>query len=56
MTFLAWLLVVMAAASIVLGPLLIGKERPPFTAGTYVVQLCVNAVWVAVAGHVLGWW
>jgi hypothetical protein len=52
----AWVLVVLSVASVVLGPFMIGEKRPPFTAGSYVAQLAINAVAVALAGHVLGWW
>jgi hypothetical protein len=55
-TFLAWMVAILAAASIVLGPFMIGKDRPPLEPPGYVAQLMLSAMSLAVAGRVLGWW
>lgn len=55
MTWVAWILLLLAAVYVIGAPFTIGEARPPRTAGDYVSGLIHCALAVAASGRVLGW-
>ena len=53
---LAWIMLAFNTLTVVLGPFLIGTERKPTTAGSYVFTLVMALLEVPVIGRALGWW
>jgi hypothetical protein len=53
---LAVTMLILVAVSVIAGPFMIGDDRKPFTARSYLMILAEAVVWVTVSGRVLGWW
>lgn len=56
MKILAYIIVALCSASVLVGPFWIGKERAPRSASDYVGSLVECALTTVLAGRVLGWW
>lgn len=56
MIVVAWIAIVLALTSVVLGPFLIGKPREDYSASSYLSSLLGAALFILLAGRVLGWW
>jgi uncharacterized membrane protein len=56
MAVVAWVVVVLAAGCVIGGPFVIGQERKPYSAGSYLAGLVQAGLMTALAGRVLGWW
>ena len=56
MSIIAWTVIVVCALDVIGGPFLIGQPRKPYTAITYLVQLLICTLLVALSGRILGWW
>jgi uncharacterized membrane protein len=56
MAVVAWVTLALAALGIIGGPFVIGQERRPYSAGSYLAGLVQAGLMAALAGRVLGWW
>jgi uncharacterized membrane protein len=56
MTLVAWVTLALAAVFVVGAPFVIGQERRPYSAGSYLAGLVQVGLMTALAGRVLGWW
>ncbi len=55
-TISAWVLVLLIAISVIGSPFYIGKEREPYSATIYVINLFTILPMIILIGRVLNWW
>jgi hypothetical protein len=56
MAVVAWVTLALTAVFVVGAPFIIGQERKPYSAGSYLAGLVQVGLMAALAGRVLGWW